>query len=286
MLELGKKQRLSIIKKVDFGVYLAEHMPSKTENAADVETVLLPAKQVPEEFDVGDSLEVFLYKDSKDRLIATVNEPLVTLGQIAFMEVAQVSKIGAFLSWGLERDLFLPFKEQTRPVKAGDRILAALYIDKSNRLAATMKLYPYLEIAEGYQKDDMVTGTVYELAKGFGAYVAVDDKYQGMIPAKEPWNGVQPGDVVTARVTAVKEDGKLDLSLRQKAYIQMDVDGEKILARLKEENGFLSLGDKSSPEEIRAAFDMSKNEYKRAIGRLYKQKKIEIGDREIRLLEK
>lgn len=286
MLELGKKQRLSIIKKVDFGVYLAEHMPSKTENAADVETVLLPAKQVPEEFDVGDSLEVFLYKDSKDRLIATVNEPLVTLGQIASMEVAQVSGIGAFLSWGLERDLFLPFKEQTRPVKAGDRILAALYIDKSNRLAATMKLYPYLEIAEGYQKDDMVTGTVYELAKGFGAYVAVDDKYQGMIPAKEPWNGVQPGDVVTARVTAVKEDGKLDLSLRQKAYIQMDVDGEKILARLKEENGFLPLGDKSSPEEIRAAFDMSKNEYKRAIGRLYKQKKIEIGDREIRLTEK
>ncbi len=286
MLELGKKQRLSIIKKVDFGVYLAEHMPSKTENAADAETVLLPAKQVPEEFDVGDSLEVFLYKDSKDRLIATVNEPLVTLGQIASMEVAQVSKIGAFLSWGLERDLFLPFKEQTKPVKAGDRILAALYIDKSKRLAATMKLYPYLEIAEGYQKDDMVTGTVYELAKGFGAYVAVDDKYQGMIPAKEPWNGVQPGDVVTARVTAVKEDGKLDLSLRQKAYIQMDVDGERILARLKEENGFLPLGDKSSPEEIRAAFDMSKNEYKRAIGRLYKQKKIEIGDREIRLVEK
>ena len=286
MLELGKKQRLSIVKKVDFGVYLAEHMPLKTENAAEVETVLLPAKQVPEEFDVGDSLEVFLYKDSKDRLIATVNEPLVTLGRIASMEVAQVSGIGAFLSWGLERDLFLPFKEQTRPVKAGDRILAALYIDKSKRLAATMKLYPYLEIAEGYQKDDMVTGTVYEVAKGFGAYVAVDDKYQGMIPPKEPWNGVQPGDVVTARVTAVKEDGKLDLSLRQKAYIQMDVDGEKILARLREENGFLPLGDKSSPEEIRAAFDMSKNEYKRAIGRLYKQKKIEIGDREIRLIEK
>lgn len=286
MLELGKKQRLSIVKKVDFGVYLAEHMPSKTENAADIETVLLPAKQVPEEFDVGDSLEVFLYKDSKDRLIATVNEPLVTLGQVASLEVAQVSGIGAFLSWGLERDLFLPFKEQTRPVKAGDRILAALYIDKSKRLAATMKLYPYLKIAEGCQKDDMVTGTVYEVAKGFGVYVAVDDKYQGMIPAKEPWNGVQPGDVVTARVTAVKEDGKLDLSLRQKAYIQMDVDGEKILARLKEENGFLPLGDKSLPEEIRAVFDMSKNEYKRAIGRLYKQKKIEIGDREIRLIEK
>lgn len=285
MLELGKKQRLSIVKKVDFGVYLAEHMPSKSE-AAEEERVLLPAKQVPEEFDVGDSLEVFLYKDSKDRLIATVKEPLVSLGQVASLEVAQVSGIGAFLSWGLEKDLFLPFKEQTRRVKAGERVLIALYIDKSKRLAATMKLYPYLGIAGEYQKDDMVTGTVYEVAKGFGVYVAVDDKYQGMIPAKEPWNGVEPGDVVTARVTDVKEDGKLDLSLRQKAYIQMDVDGEKILTRLREENGFLPLGDKSSPEEIRAAFDMSKNEYKRAIGRLYKEKKIAIGDREIRLLEK
>lgn len=286
MLELGKKQRLSIVKKVDFGVYLAEHMPSGTEKLSDAETVLLPAKQVPEEFDVGDSLEVFLYKDSKDRLIATVNEPFVTLGQIAPLVVAQVSGIGAFLSWGLEKDLFMPFKEQTRPVKAGEKILAALYIDKSKRLAATMKLYPYLEIAKDYKKDDTVTGTVYELAKGFGAYVAVDDKYQGMIPAKEPWNGVKPGDVITARVTAVKEDGKLDLSLRQKAYIQMDADGEKILARLKAENGLIPLGDKSSPEEIKAFFDMSKNEYKRAIGRLYKQKKIEIGAREIRLSEK
>ena len=284
MLELGQKQRLSIVKKVDFGVYLAEHMPAKGESEKDMETVLLPAKQVPEEFDVGDSLEVFLYKDSKDRLIATVNEPLITLGKIARLRVAQVSGIGAFLNWGLEKDLFLPFKEQTGKVKEGEEILAALYIDKSGRLAATMKLYPYLEIAEDYKKDDMVAGTVYQLADGFGAYVAVDDRYQGMVPAREPWGGIRPGDRVNARVTAVKEDGKLDLSLREKAYIQMDADGEKILALLKEKGGSLPLGDKSDPGKIKEALGMSKNEFKRAIGRLYKKKMIEIGPEGIRLV--
>lgn len=284
MLELGQRQRLSIVKKVDFGVYLAEHMPTKEESEKDVETVLLPAKQVPKEFDVGDSLEVFLYRDSKDRLIATVNEPFIALGKVARLRVVQVSGIGAFLNWGLEKDLFLPFKEQTRRVKEGEEILAALYIDKSSRLAATMKLYPYLEIAKGYKKDDMVSGTVYQLADGYGAYVAVDDKYQGMIPAREPWGSIQPGDWINARVTAVKEDGKLDLSLREKAYVQMDADGEKILALLKEKEGSLPLGDKSSPEEIKKILGMSKNEFKRAIGRLYKKRIIEIAPENIRLV--
>lgn len=284
MLELGQRQRLSIVKKVDFGVYLAEHMPAKGESEKDMETVLLPAKQVPEEFDVGDSLEVFLYKDSKDRLIATVNEPLITLGKIARLQVVQVSGIGAFLNWGLEKDLLLPFKEQTRKVKEGEEILVALYIDKSSRLAATMKLYPYLEIAKDYKKDDLAAGTVYQLADGYGAYVAVDDRYQGMVPAREPWGGIQPGDRVNARVTAVKEDGKLDLSLREKAYIQMDADGEKILALLKEKGGSLPLGDKSAPEEIKEALGMSKGEFKRAIGRLYKKQIIKIAPERISLV--
>ncbi len=284
MLELGKRQRLSIVKKVDFGVYLAEHMPAKGESEKDMEMVLLPVKQVPEEFDVGDSLEVFLYKDSKDRLIATVNEPLITLGKIARLQVVQVSGIGAFLNWGLEKDLLLPFKEQTRKVKEGEEILVALYIDKSSRLAATMKLYPYLEIAKDYKKDDLAAGTVYQLADGYGAYVAVDDRYQGMVPAREPWGNIQPGDRVNARVTAVKEDGKLDLSLREKAYIQMDADGEKILALLKQKGGSLPLGDKSSPEEIKEVLGMSKGEFKRAIGRLYKKQIIKIAPERISLV--
>lgn len=284
MLELGERQRLSIVKKVEFGVYLAEHMPTKEESEKGQEKVLLPAKQVPEGLDVGDSLEVFLYKDSKDRLIATVNKPLITLGKMARLKVVQVSGIGAFLYWGLEKDLFLPFKEQTRKVKEGEEVLAALYIDKSGRLAATMKLYPYLKIAGEYKKDDMAAGTVYQLVDGYGAYVAVDDMYQGMIPAREPWDGIKPGDWINARVTAVKEDGKLDLSLREKAYVQMGTDAKKILALLEEKGGSLSLGDKSSPEEIKKALGMSKNEFKRAIGRLYKEKAIEIAPEGIRLL--
>ena len=287
MLELGKRQRLSIVKKVDFGVYLAEHMPARGESEKDMEMVLLPVKQVPEEFDVGDSLEVFLYKDSKDRLIATVNEPLITLGKIARLQVVQVSGIGAFLNWGLEKDLLLPFKEQTRKVKEGEEILVALYIDKSSRLAATMKLYPYLEIAKDYKKDDLAAGTVYQLADGYGAYVAVDDRYQGMVPAREPWGNIQPGDRVNARVTAVKEDGKLDLSLREKAYIQMDADGEKILVVIRDllhQEDRLPLGDKSSPEEIKEALGMSKGEFKRAIGRLYKKQIIKIAPERISLV--
>lgn len=282
MLELGKKQRLDVVKKVEFGVYLAEHMSSGSN--MDEEKVLLPAKQVPKDLEVGDSLEVFLYKDSRDRLIATVNEPMLTLGKIGRLRVLQVSGIGAFLYWGLEKDLFLPFKEQTRRVKEEEEVLVALYVDKSGRLAATMKLYPYLTIGEGYEKDDMVEGTVYQLTDGYGAYVAVEDRYQAMIPAREPWDGIQPGDKITARVTTVKEDGKLDLSLRQKAYLQMDDDVEKILSKLKEEGGRIPLGDKSSPEDIRNMLGMSKNEYKRAIGRLYKEKKILIEEQGISLL--
>ncbi|MGN0247398.1 MAG: S1 RNA-binding domain-containing protein [Lachnospiraceae bacterium] len=283
MLKLGEKQRLSIIKTEPFGVYLAEFMPKKGENLSDVEKVLLPIKQVPKDFGIGDSLEVFLYKDSKDRLIATVHEPAMTLGQIARLKVAQTSKIGAFLSWGLEKDLFLPFKEQTRKVEAGDEIPVALYIDKSSRLAATMRLYPYLSIAKGYEKDDIVTGTVYEIAPNFGAYVAVDDQYQSMIPQKELTKKLSVGERIEARVIAVKEDGKLDLSLREKSYMQMTPDGEKIMELLAANGGKLPVGDKSSPEEIKELLQMSKNEFKRAAGHLYKERKVIISDKEIRI---
>lgn len=284
MLKPGEKQRLSIIQTEPFGVYLAEFMPQKGDALSDVEKVLLPIKQVPKDFGIGDSLEVFLYKDSKDRLIATVHEPAMTLGQIARLKVAQTSKIGAFLSWGLEKDLFLPFKEQTKKVESGDEIPVALYIDKSGRLAATMRLYPYLSIAKGYEKDDIVTGTVYEIAPNFGAYVAVDDQYQAMIPQKELTKKLSVGERIEARVMAVKEDGKLDLSLRKKSYMQLTPDGEKIMELLASNNGILPIGDKSSPEEIKELLQMSKNEFKRAAGHLYKERKVAISDKEIRML--
>jgi len=277
MIRLAEKQTLTVVKKVEFGVYLAE-----SKEAAVEEKVLLPIKQVPENTAVGDEIEVFIYKDSKDRLIATVNEPLLVKGKTAVLRVVQVNRVGAFLYWGLEKDLFLPFKEQTKPVQVGDECLVALYIDKSGRLCATMKVYPYLRTDSPYGKDDKVTGVIYEISDNFGAFVAVDNCFSALIAKKEMTTKLAVGDVVQARVASIKKEGKLDLSLREKAYIQMNIDAEKVMKKLEEGNGVLPFTDKASPELIKAEMDMSKNEFKRAVGNLLKAGKIEIGETEIR----
>ena len=273
----GKKQTLVMIKRVEFGIYLAETMKD-AENK-----VLLPKKQVPADMEVGDPIDVFLYKDSNDRPIATVKEPKLTLGQTARLRVVSVGKVGAFLDWGLEKDLFLPYREQTTQVKAGDEVIAALYLDKSERLCATMKVYPYLQKESPYQKDDVVTGMVYEISHNFGAFVAVDDKYSALIPKKELYGELHVLQQISARVTGVKEDGKLDLGIRQKAHLQMNEDADKVLSLLREKKGFLPLHDKSSPEQIRETIGMSKNEFKRAIGHLYKEHLIMLESDGIRL---
>lgn len=273
----GKKQTLVMIKRVEFGIYLAETMKD-AENK-----VLLPKKQVPADMEVGDPIDVFLYKDSNDRPIATVKEPKLTLGQTARLRVVSVGKVGAFLDWGLEKDLFLPYREQATQVKAGDEVIAALYLDKSERLCATMKVYPYLQKESPYQKDDVVTGMVYEISHNFGAFVAVDDKYSALIPKKELYGELHVLQQISARVTGVKEDGKLDLGIRQKAHLQMSEDADKVLSLLREKKGFLPLHDKSSPEQIRETIGMSKNEFKRAIGHLYKEHLITLESDGIRL---
>ena len=273
----GKKQTLVMIKRVEFGIYLAETMKD-AENK-----VLLPKKQVPADMEVGDPIDVFLYKDSNDRPIATVKEPKLTLGQTARLRVVSVGKVGAFLDWGLEKDLFLPYREQTAQVKAGDEVIAALYLDKSERLCATMKVYPYLQKESPYQKDDVVTGMVYEISHNFGAFVAVDDKYSALIPKKELYGELHVLQQISARVTGVKEDGKLDLGIRQKAHLQMSEDADKVLSLLRDKKGFLPLHDKSSPEQIRETIGMSKNEFKRAVGHLYKEHLIMLESDGIRL---
>lgn len=273
----GKKQTLVMIKRVEFGIYLAETMKD-AENK-----VLLPKKQVPADMEVGDPIDVFLYKDSNDRPIATVKEPKLTLGQTARLRVVSVGKVGAFLDWGLEKDLFLPYREQTAQVKAGDEVIAALYLDKSERLCATMRVYPYLQKESPYQKDDVVTGMVYEISHNFGAFVAVDDKYSALIPKKELYGELHVLQQISARVTGVKEDGKLDLGIRQKAHLQMSEDADKVLSLLREKKGFLPLHDKSSPEQIRETIGMSKNEFKRAVGHLYKEHLIMLESDGIRL---
>lgn len=282
MIQLGEKQTLTIVKKVEFGVYLAD-VPAGEKEYEDIEErILLPIKQVSEGTEIGDEVEVFVYRDSKDRLIATTNMPKITRHKVAMLKVAQVGKFGAFLDWGLEKDLLLPFKEQTGKIFEGDNCLVALYIDKSNRLCATMKVYKYLELNSPYGKEDKVEGFVYELSDQFGAFVAVDMRYSALIPKKEVYGNIKVGDKVTARVTAVKSDGKLNLSIREKAYLQMDVDAKRVMDLIDSFDGALPFTDKANPEVIRREIQMSKNEFKRAVGRLLKEGKIEITETAIR----
>ncbi|MCI9004735.1 MAG: RNA-binding protein [Lachnospiraceae bacterium] len=277
-MRLGEKQTLVVSKIVEFGVYLAE--PGRE----DVR-ILLPGRQVPPEAKLGDEIEVFIYKDSEDRVISTVREPKLKMGEVQPLTVVSIQKIGAFLDWGLEKDLFLPYKEQAGKVKEGDEVLVRLYIDKSRRLCASMQdIHELLRTDSPYQAGDMVQGRVYELSDNFGAFVAVDDCYSALIPRHEDHSFLQIGSHVEARVSGVKPDGKLDLTLRQKAYKQMDEDAVKVLALLDEYAGVLPFNDKASPETIMREARMSKNAFKRAVGRLYKERKIEITEKSIRKL--
>ncbi|MDE7252958.1 MAG: S1 RNA-binding domain-containing protein [Acetatifactor sp.] len=276
MIKLGEKQELVIVKSVDFGVYLA-CSPQHQE-----ERVLLPARQVPEDSKVGDTVEVFVYRDSNDRMIATTNTPKLMMGQVAELSVVQVGKIGAFLDWGLEKDLFLPYKQQKRRVSEGDRVLVSLYIDKSDRLCATMNVYENLRPDSPYQKDDRVRGRVYEISNNFGAFVAVDNIYSALIPKKELYGNVTVGEDIEARVVQVLEDGRLTLSIREKAYLQIEKDAEALRKLLDSYDGVLPFTEKADPEVIRRETNMSKNEFKRAVGHLLKNREIEVRNGVIR----
>ena len=282
MLELGKLQTLEVIKEKDFGVYLAEEgwTPNSPERG-----VLLPKKMVPEGTKIGSLLDVFLYKDSEDRMIATTSVPKLTLGETAILEVRDTSKIGAFLDMGLEKDLLLPFKEQTHQVRKGEHVLVALYIDKSNRLAATMKVYQFLRTDSQYHTGDEVDGFIFQINPEIGAFVAVDEKYQGLIPRRELFGGFKVGQRVHARVTKVREDGKLDLSARDKAHNQIFTDAELVMQVINEFDGVLPFNDKADPEVIAREFKLSKNAFKRAVGHLLKEGKVEITEKSIRAIK-
>ncbi len=202
MIKLGEVQTLEVLKTTDFGIYLCEinkaadqeqkpsvnnsdrRRPPANSGKNDGNQILLPKNQVPNGTEIGDHIEVFVYKDSEDRPIATTTIPELTIGKTALLKVKEVTAIGAFLEWGLAKDLLLPFKEQTARVHSGEDALIALYIDKSDRLCATMKVYDYLDCHSPYHKEDRVIGTVYEIIDSFGAFVAVDNRYCALIPAK------------------------------------------------------------------------------------------------------
>lgn len=268
MLEIGKKQVLQVMRITPHGAYLGR--------PAESETVLLPGKDMPQNTAVGQEIEVFLYKDSEDRPIATTKEPLIRLGQLAVLEVKTVTSIGAFLNWGLDKDLFLPFKEQIGKPEKGLKLLVALYVDKTGRLCATMKVEKYLSARSEHQVDDKVWGTIYSINPRIGAFVAVENRYFGLVQAKDLGFGHRIGDRIEARITQVREDGKLTLNLHQKAYKQMEEDAEDLLQLFDSYGGALPFTDKASPELIKQETGMTKNAFKRAVGRLLKAGKIRI----------
>ena len=278
LLRLGEMQTLVVMRKSASGVYLG------TGGDQPGEELLLPANQVPPGTEETDEIKVFIYRDSEDRLIATNKTPKIVLGQVATLKVKEVLHIGAFLDWGLPKDLLLPFKEQTAKVVAGKEYIVGLYVDKSHRLCATMRIYDFLRTDSPFKQDDRVRGVIYDINNNLGALIAVEHIFNGLIPKTELIGHCQVGDIIEARVARIREDGKLDLSLKEEAHIQMHTDAEIILKKLEQRGGVLPLNDKSPPGQIKEQLNMSKAAFKRAVGRLLKEKRIKFTPDGIELL--
>ena len=277
-LEVTWKQSNRAIKKAE---KVADKQANKQAAIEDMD-VLLPTRQIPEGCEIGDNVEVFLYRDSEDRIIATTHEPYITLGQVKRLKVKSVSDIGAFLDWGLSHDLFLPFKEQTIKVQQEKSYLVKLYIDKTGRLAASMKIAGALKPNKVYKDGDYINGVVYNVKKDFGVFVAVleDDtfSYSGLIHSSEVFENLYVGDEVTCRVVKAREDGKIDLAMRDKIPQQMEKDAQMVLDIIKSYGGRLPFNDKADAALIKKEFGISKNAFKRAVGRLYKDRLITINE--------
>lgn len=280
MIELGKMQKLKVLRWTTVGVFVG------IGDEDEMGGILMPNKYVKEGTEKGDEVEVFVYRDSEDRLIATSIRPPVQVGEIGYLKVLETGNLGAFLDWGLEKDLLLPHREQQERPQKGRSVLVALYIDKTDRICATTYIEKYLEAQSPYKVDDRVSGLVYRISDTLGVLVAVDNRYMGLIPKQEAIGSFHKGDTVSCRIASIKDDGKLILSLKEKAHIQMDSDAVTLLEILKKRNGFLDLHDDSDPELIRSTLKMSKRAFKRAVGRLLKEKHIELTDKGITLLVK
>ncbi len=232
-------------------------------------TILLPGAEVPAGAQPGDELELFVYLDSEDRPVARLRAPKIVLAEVAFLEFTDVTRFGAFAGWGLAKDLLVPFAEQTRDVKVGDRHPVGLYLDDTGRLAGTMRVSEQLEETGAIELDELVEGESWRLEPEIGTFVILERKYVGLVPASEP-HGLARGDAARFRVSHVQPDGKIELSLRGHAHEELEGDAARILAVLSRANA-PRLGDRSDPDVIRAALRMSKKAFKRAAGRLLKQ---------------
>jgi len=267
-IKMGEHNTLKVSKIVRMGAYLK----SDTKSA---EEILLPKNQMPEGLKEGDSLRVFAYRDSEDRPIATLKKPLAKVGDVAMLKAVSVTKIGAFFDWGLEKDVYMPMKEMTYKVLPGKKYLVAIYLDKSDRVCATSRVYNYLREDGPYKIDDAVEGIVYNVVEDIGAFVAIENKYSGLIPKTEPYKTLSPGDTISAKVVRILEDGKITLSIKKSDHRRITKEAHKILGVLQYNKGFLPLNDDSSAEAIKLRLGMSKTVFKKALGNLLRINKVE-----------
>lgn len=278
MIKLGHNNKLRVGRFVDFGAYLTD------DEGAEI---LLPARYVSDDLAVGDEIDVFVYKDSEDRPVATTDVPYVEVGQFAFLQVVAVNKVGAFLDWGLPKDLLVPFSEQKARMQQGGIYLVYVYLDnESGRIVASAKVEKYLgNLIPDYKPGQRVEALVWEHTP-IGYKVIVDNLFQGMLYQNELYRPVEIEETVDAYVKMVRADGKIDLTLGDKAVNRVRELSDEIMERLKNSGGSLPYGDKSSPDDIKAEFKCSKRDFKQAIGRLYKEHRIVIDGDNIALAEK
>jgi hypothetical protein len=275
MIKIGNYNILRIARFVDFGAYLADD---------DNNEVLLPSRYVPDDAAVGDEIEVFVYTDSEDRIVAVTDRPYAQVGEFAFLQVAEVNRFGAFLEWGVPKHLFVPFSEQRPRMQAEGIYPVYLYLDHiTKRVVASAKLEKFLgNVIPEYRPGDKVTALVWQHTP-IGYKVIVDNLFQGMIYDNEIFAPLELEQTVTALVKAVRDDGKIDLTLGDKASARVSDLAEDIIEKLREHGGSIGISDSSSPDEIKAIFHCSKKDFKKAVGKLYKERRILLEDGGIHL---
>ena len=275
-IKLGEYNRLTIVKTVDFGLYL---------DGGDEGEILLPSRYVPKDYQIGDELDVFLYLDSEERLVATTEKPLAQVGDFAYLEVAWVNEYGAFLHWGPMKDLFCPFREQKMRMEMGESYIVFVHIDEeSYRIVASAKVERYLQKdVPPYVAGDEVDLLIWQKSD-LGFKVIIDNRYQGLVYEDQVFKRIHTGDRMRGYISRVREDGKLDVTLQPTGYEQARVFSDTLLQYLKDHGGVCDLGDKSDAEVIKCRFQVSKKTFKKAVGDLYRRRLITMTEQGIRLV--
>ena len=267
MLDVGKNNQLSIVKQVDFGLYL--------DGGEEFGEILMPARYIPQDWQIGDRLDVFVYRDSEDRLIATTETPFVQVGQCAYLKVVDVGEFGAFLNWGVLKELLVPFREQPVPMEVGRSYVVAVYLDNRGRIAASRRLSRFLQTDHGGL---FMPGQAVPLLvcghSDIGYQAVINHTHLGIIHHNEILNPIQIGDQFTGYIKAIRPDGKINLAIQPRGKDLRDPLAQQILDYIASQGGSTTLTDKSPPEDIYRLFNISKSNYKKALGKLYKENRI------------